>query len=166
MKRFLALILLGFMATACSSDIDENRETRSTVYKGQTTWDLYENFGAPNYAIRISPEEYHFIYRREEVTRDWTRMYFDWCDKVFIVVNDRVTDWDVDGNQCYLNVADDEDIPDGDNPRKNVFRNYQNQMNLIHESTYYFHPANVINTDDGALPPPPPPSEEEDDSWF
>ena len=55
MKRFLTLILLGFLATACSSEIYENRETRSTVYKGQTTWDLYENFGAPTFAIRLSP---------------------------------------------------------------------------------------------------------------
>ncbi|MDY6407439.1 MAG: hypothetical protein SPL08_01865 [Pseudomonadota bacterium] len=142
MKHFFTLILLGCFVAACSSEVEENRETRSTVYKGQTTWDLYENFGAPTFAVRVSPDEYHFIYRREEVTRDWTRMYFDWCDKVFVVVNDHVVDWDVDGNQCYLNVADDMPVPDGDNPRQNAFERYQGEMNLIHQNTYYTHPAN------------------------
>ena len=160
MKRFLTLILLGCMAAACSSEIDENRETRNTVYKGQSTWDMYENFGAPNYAIRISPEEVHFVYRREEVTRDWTKMYFDWCDKVFVSVNDYITDWDLSGNQCYLNVADDVPVPDEENPRKNVFERYRDQMNLAPEDTYYFHPANAGNGSENEYAP------EDDDSWF
>ena len=124
MKRFLTLIMLGLLVGACGSDIEENRETRSTVYKGQTTWDMYENFGAPTYAIRISPDETHFVYRREAITREWTRIYFDWCDMVFVVVDDHVTDWDVTGNQCYLNIADP--VPTStDNDRGNVLERYR-----------------------------------------
>ena len=155
MKRFLTLIFICLCMASCSSEIQENRETRSTVYKGQSTWDMYENFGAPNYAIRVSPNEVHFIYRREEVTRDWTKMYFDWCDKVFVTVDDYITDWEVSGNQCYLNVADPVDLPDTDNPRKNVFEKYKEDMNLIPENTYYPHPANNADY-----------NPEDDETWF
>ena len=142
MKRLFTLIFMCLCIVACSSDIQENRETRSTVYKGQSTWDMYENFGAPSYAIRVSPNEVHFVYRREEVTRDWTKMYFDWCDKVFVAVDDYITDWNVSGNQCYLNVADPVPLPDTENPRTNVLEQYTGSMNLIPENTYYTHPAN------------------------
>ena len=125
MKRFLTVILLGLLTAACASDIEENRETRLTIYRGQSTWDMYENFGAPSYAVRISPEEVHYIYRREEVTRDWSKMYFDWCDMVVVAVNDYVTDWDIGGNQCFLNEADPVATPDRDNPRTNVMEKYQ-----------------------------------------
>lgn len=124
MKRFLTIILLGLLTVACSSEITENRETRSTVYKGQSTWDMYENFGAPTYAIRISPEEIHFVYRREAITREWTKMYFDWCDMVFVTVNDRIVDWDAAGNQCTLNIADPDDGPEEENERGNIWDRY------------------------------------------
>lgn len=119
MKPILTVLALGLLTTACASEIQENRELRSTIYRGQTTWDMYENFGAPKQAVRISPNEVHFIYRREEVTRDWTQMYFDWCDMVVMTVDDRVVDWDLTGNQCFLNVADDvepEEAPERVNP--------------------------------------------------
>ena len=156
MKRFLTLIFVCLCLASCSSEIQENRETRSTVYKGQSTWDMYENFGAPSYAIRVSPNEVHFVYRREEVTRDWTKMYFDWCDKVFVTVDDYITDWDVAGNQCYLNVADPVDMPDTENPRVNVLDRYTENMNLIPENTYYSHPANTYTDYDPA----------DDETWF
>jgi hypothetical protein len=127
MKHLFCLLLLGLLTAACSSDLQENRETRSTVYKGQTTWDMYENFGAPTHAIKISPEEIHFIYRREEVTRDWTKMYFDWCDMVFMTVDDYVVDWDSAGNQCHLNVADEAIFPNDGNKRENALRKYIDQ---------------------------------------
>ena len=126
MKHLFCILLLGLLTTACSSEILENRETRSTIYKGQSTWDMYENFGAPTYAVRVSPEEIHFIYRREAVTRDWTNMYFDWCDMVVMTMNDYVIDWDIVGNQCYLNVADTVSHPDGGNERENALRKYIN----------------------------------------
>ena len=46
-------------------------------------------------------------------------MYFDWCDMVVMTVDDRVVDWDLTGNQCFLNVADDvepEEAPERVNP--------------------------------------------------
>ena len=125
MKQFLVLILFTSLVAACSSEISENREIRSTIYQGQTTWDMYENFGAPTKAIKISDKEYHFIYQREEVTRDWTNMYFDWCDMDVTVIDDRVADWNLSGNQCYLNVADPIEL----NPeytRDNITEPYQN----------------------------------------
>ena len=128
MKHLLTFVLLVLGLIACSSYIVENRETRSTVYRGQTTWDLYENFGAPTFAVRVSPNEVHFVYRKEEITRDWTQLYFDWCDKVFVVVDDRVVAWDVNGNQCYLNVADDVPMPDEENTRQNVRQRYSGNM--------------------------------------
>ena len=124
MKRFLTLICLGLLTAACSSDVSENRETRSTLYKGQSTWDMYENFGAPSYAVRVSPEEIHFIYRREEVTRDWSKMYFDWCDMVVVTVDGYVTDWDLAGNQCVLNVAEPADPEAEYEDRSNVLERY------------------------------------------
>lgn len=132
MKRFLTLICLGLMTVACSSDMTENRETRSTIYKGQSTWDMYENFGAPTHAVRLSPEEIHFIYRREEITRDWARMYFDWCDMVVATVDGYVTDWEVSGNQCFLNVADPDETIYDEVERENLVWRYQ-QINSDEE---------------------------------
>lgn len=114
MKQFFIALALGLALTACSSEIQENRETRSTVYEGQTTWDLYENFGVPTKAERISEEEIHFYYHREAITRDWTRMYYDWCDMTFVVVNDRVVDWWANGNQCFLNVGPGEAVSESE----------------------------------------------------
>lgn len=131
MKHLFCILLLGLFTAACSSEILENRETRSTVYKGQSTWDMYENFGAPTHAVRISPEEVHFIYRKEAVTRDWTNMYFDWCDMVIMTVNDYVVNWDLVGNQCYLNEADPVPVPEGENERENALRQY-----IITNETY------------------------------
>ena len=127
MKHLFCLLLLGLLTSACSSDLQENREKRSTIYKGQSTWDMYENFGAPTHAVRISPEEIHFIYRREEITRDWTKMYFDWCDMVFMTVNDYVVDWDSAGNQCHLNVGEEVTFSNNKNERKNALRKYIDQ---------------------------------------
>lgn len=114
MKHILIALALSLTLVACSSDIQENRENRSTVYEGQTTWDLYENFGVPTKAERISPEEVRFYYHREAVTRDWTRMYYDWCDMTFVVVNDRVVDWWANGNQCFLKVGESQFAPNPD----------------------------------------------------
>ena len=136
MKRFLTIILLGLLTAACSSELTENRETRLTVYEGQSTWDMYENFGAPTYAIRISPEEVHYVYRREEVTRDWSKMYFDWCDMVFVTVNDYIVDWDVAGNQCFMNVADPAELPSEENERENVFDRYARVRAEMAEEAY------------------------------
>lgn len=123
MKHILIALALSLTLVACSSEIQENRENRSTVYEGQTTWDLYENFGVPTKAERVSPDEVRFYYHREAITRDWTRMYYDWCDMTFVVVNDRVVDWQADGNQCFLKVAPGENMPESsdtneENPSK------------------------------------------------
>lgn len=116
MKYFWALLLL--VLTACSEGFIENRETRSTVYQGQTTWDLYENFGAPSYAERKAPNEFHFVYQREAITRDWTHMFFDWCDITFVVVDDHVRDWYYSGNQCHVNVGDPVSVSNNTNARE------------------------------------------------
>lgn len=106
MKRFFTVCLICLGLVGCMTGFDENRETRSTVYVGQTTWDMYENFGVPTQALKISPEEIHFFYHREAITRDWTKMYYNWCDMRFVAVNDRIVNWTVDGNQCHVNVAE------------------------------------------------------------
>ena len=115
MKYFWVLLL--FVLSACSADFVENRETRSTVYQGQTTWDLFENFGAPSYAERIAPNEFRFVYQREAITRDWSHMFLDWCDMTFVVVDDRVRDWHYSGNQCHLNVEDPVPVSNDTNER-------------------------------------------------
>lgn len=105
MKKILVAVIGLLLLGACSSFV-ENRESRSTVYEGQTTWDLYENFGAPTRILKIGPNEYQFHYHKEAITRDWTRLYYDYCDMVFIVVDDRVVDWDQVGNQCHIYEAE------------------------------------------------------------
>jgi len=137
MKRFLTVILLGLLTVACSSELTENRETRLTAYEGQSVWDMYENFGAPSYAIRVSPEEIHYIYRREEITRDWSKMYFDWCDMVFVAVNDYIVDWDAAGNQCFLNEAEPVDPPSDENERENIFDRYARTRAEQAENAYH-----------------------------
>ena len=114
MKHILIALALSLTLVACSSEIQENRENRSTVYEGQTTGDLYENFGGPTTAERVSPDEVRFYSHREAITRDWTRMYYDWCDMTFVVVNDRVVDWRADGNQCFLKVGESQFAPNPD----------------------------------------------------
>lgn len=103
-KIFVAIV--GIMLMSGCSAFTENRESRSTVYEGQTTWDLYENFGAPTRVLKIGPNEYQFYYHKEAITRDWTRLYYDYCDTVFVIVDDRVVDWDQTGNQCYIYEAE------------------------------------------------------------
>ena len=143
MKKIFALIMAGLLTVSCaSSDLEENRETRSTIYKGQTTWDMYENFGAPTVAVRLSPEEVHFLYRREARTREWTNVYFDWCDMVVIVINDRVEDWELSGNQCYLNIAEPAPLPPEENERDNLLDRYKlvpvgDDETSYYESEYY-----------------------------
>lgn len=99
-KIFIAIV--GIMLMSGCSAFTENRESRSTVYEGQTTWDLYENFGAPTRVLKIGPNEYQFYYHKEAITRDWTRLYYDYCDTVFVIVDDRVVDWEQTGNQCHI----------------------------------------------------------------
>ena len=41
-----------------------------------------------------------------------------------IVNEDYVVDWDLAGNQCYLNIAEDMPLPDGENERKNALRQH------------------------------------------
>ncbi len=107
MKHIFILTLVGgLMLGGCASSLTENRESRSTTYVGQTTWDLYENFGVPTKAKQLSPNEFEFYYHREAITRDWTRLYYDFCDTTFYVVDDRVVDWAQSGNQCRINVAE------------------------------------------------------------
>ncbi len=138
MKKIFALVMAGLLTVSCASyDLEENRETRSTIYKGQTTWDMYENFGAPTAAVRLSPEEIHFLYRKEEKTREWTNVYFDWCDMVVIVINDRVEDWELSGNQCYLNIADPAPLPSEENERDNLLDRYKPVPVDDYEESYY-----------------------------
>ena len=106
MKQIFVVVIGLMLLGGCASSVTENRESRSTVYEGQTTWDLYENFGVPSRALQTGPNEFQFYYHKEAITRDWTRMYYDYCDTVFVVVDDRVVDWDQTGNQCYINVAE------------------------------------------------------------
>ncbi len=103
-KIFIAIV--GMMLISGCSTFTENRESRSTVYEGQTTWDLYENFGVPTRVLKIAPNEYQFYYHKEAITRDWTRLYYDYCDTVFVIVDDRVVDWDQTGNQCHIYEAE------------------------------------------------------------
>ena len=41
MKKIFITIVGMMLMTGCTT-FTENRESRSTVYEGQTTWDLYE----------------------------------------------------------------------------------------------------------------------------
>ena len=134
MKHFLTLLTLALLTASCASELQENRESRSTVYRGQSTWGMYENFGAPTKAVRVSPNETHFLYRREEMTRDWTKMYFDWCDMVIVTVDDYVTDWDISGNQCHLNVGESADLPSTENERVNLLDRYRTSGSSLSEA--------------------------------
>lgn len=101
--RFLYLFLIGVMLTGCGTQLDNpNRERRSTLYKGQTLWDMYENFGVPKRREIVSDTETHYIYGRQEITRDWSTMHIDYCDLVVYVSDDRVIGWDYEGNQCTV----------------------------------------------------------------
>ncbi len=101
--RFLYLFLIGMTLTACGVQMNNpNRERRSTLYKGQTVWDMYENFGVPKRREIISEDEVHYIYERQEITRDWSQMSIDYCTLVVYTSQDRVIGWDYEGNQCTV----------------------------------------------------------------
>ena len=52
---------------------------------------------------------------------------------VVMTINDYVVDWDLVGNQCYLNVANEKPLPDGENERENALRKYVIEKNNYQE---------------------------------
>lgn len=102
MKHTLLALTCAFLLTACGMNMQSNRESRSTAYIGQTTWDMYENFGVPARALFLSEDEVLFYYHRAEITRDWTQMQYDYCDMVFRTINGYVVEWDYVGNSCTV----------------------------------------------------------------
>lgn len=111
--KWSAVCLVAASLLGCSAGITEssNREKRSTVYYGQTTADLFENFGVPTHVYKLPSGVTVYAYHSERVVRDWARQFFYYCDLQFDTVDGHVVAWNSHGNQCALiSEADEEAV--------------------------------------------------------
>lgn len=103
MKKIIALALLPFILSACGSDeYVHSTEPRSNVYYGQPIADLYENFGAPTKATRLTENERVLIYIKQEIEKDWAYRYVRGCVMKFYLKDERVIAWSADGQACVI----------------------------------------------------------------
>ena len=103
MKRIISLALLPLMLTACGSDeYVHSSEPRSNVYFGQPVADLYENFGSPTKASRLSEDKRILIYVKQEIEKEWAYRYVRGCVMKFYLKNERVVAWSANGQACVI----------------------------------------------------------------
>lgn len=103
MKKVIALALLPFVLSACgSNEYIHSTEPRSNVYYGQPVADLYENFGAPTKATRLTENERVLIYIKQEIEKDWAYRYLRGCVMKFYLQDERVIAWSADGQACVI----------------------------------------------------------------
>lgn len=111
MKKWIAAGILPLLLAGCgSSDYVHSKEPRSTVYYGQPVADLYENFGTPTKATRISDTERILIYVSQEIEKEWAYRYVRGCVMQFRLVNERVVDWAADGQACVIQSRKGDDM--------------------------------------------------------
>lgn len=103
MKKWIVVGFLPFLLIGCgANEYVHSKEPRSTVYYGQSVADLYENFGTPTKATRISDNERILIYISQEIEKDWAYRYVRGCVMRFHLVDNRVVDWSADGQACLI----------------------------------------------------------------
>lgn len=112
MKKVLRIMAIGMLLTACAPDYPTNTESRSTTWYNQTAEDLYENFGVPDAGFLFPDGERHLLYHSDIITREWTERIYHYCDIVFKLRDNRVYDWTYRGNQCVLNVRENNTLTD------------------------------------------------------
>ncbi len=111
MKKWIAAGILPLLLAGCgSSDYVHSKEPRSIVYYGQPVADLYENFGTPTKATRISDTERILIYVSQEIEKEWAYRYVRGCVMQFRLVNERVVDWAADGQACVIQSRQGDDM--------------------------------------------------------
>ena len=79
-----------------------NEISRSQIYYGQTLADLYENFGAPQRAERLAYGVSIYTFNQQEIISERVEKRFYDCKLRAFVQNDRVVDWDWQGNNCQF----------------------------------------------------------------
>lgn len=103
MKKIIAFCFVTCFLSACSTgEFAHSTEPRSNVYYGQPVADLYENFGTPTKATRLSENERVLIYITQKVEKDWAYRYLRGCVMRFHLRNERVIDWSSEGNACVV----------------------------------------------------------------
>lgn len=113
MRKWIAAGMMPLLLAGCgSSEYVHSQEPRSTVYYGQPVADLYENFGTPTKATRISDNERILIYISQEIEKDWAYRYVRGCVMEFRLIDNRVVDWSADGQACVIQSRKADDLPE------------------------------------------------------
>lgn len=105
MKKFLLLSIMGvsLLTAGCGfQDYVHTNEPRSTIYVGQTAADVYENFGRPTKIERIAQNKQILVYHKQEIEKDWSYRYFHECKLKFYMEDDRLVDWQKEGDICSV----------------------------------------------------------------
>ena len=101
MKKFCLLFLL--LLTSCLSNPPiQNEISRSQIYYGQTLADLYENFGPPQQGEKFAYGVSMYVFNQQEIISERVEKYFYDCKLRVFVQDDRVIDWDWQGNNCQF----------------------------------------------------------------
>lgn len=110
-KQILSSLLMLSLSACGTGDYIHSKEPRSSVYYGQPVADLYENFGTPTKATRLSDNERVLIYISQEIEKDWAYRYVRGCVMKFHLLNERVVSWTADGQACVIQSQSAKDMP-------------------------------------------------------
>lgn len=104
MKKISFLLMLLLMG--CGFNYHTSDISRNQVYYGQTVVDLFDNFGAPKKVEKYSYRVIAYIFTQEQIVQENVDKYFKYCDLRVFTRNERVIDWDFQGNNCQFKVND------------------------------------------------------------
>ena len=102
MKKIYFLSFLFFLTACIPTSPIRNEVSRSQIYFGQTLADLYENFGYPQQKQTLLNDVTMYIFNQQEIISERVEKYFFDCKLRVFIQDDRVIDWDWQGNNCQF----------------------------------------------------------------
>ena len=102
MKKIYFLSFLFFLTACIPTSPIRNEVSRSQIYFGQTLADLYENFGYPQQKQTLLNDVTMYIFNQQEIISERVEKSFYDCKLRVFIQDDRVIDWDWQGNNCQF----------------------------------------------------------------
>ena len=110
MKKIVPVVVsLGLVACA-RPNIIEIPSSRSQIYYGQSVANLYDNFGAPTKAVQYAYGVIQYTFITENISVEHLDKRLLYCNLWVYAQNNRVIDWNFEGNNCNVKEPDPEVI--------------------------------------------------------